>query len=453
VKNLFKKTIKFFASVKLAVLIIAMLAVLISVGTLVEARYDAWTAKNWVYGSVWMHLTLGLLTISLISVIVDRWPWKPKHASFILAHVGIITIIYGSLLTQLFGIDGTIRLTRTSGPAKDIVVQETEINVFRSRDGNDYEKVVSLPVNFLKNPIPDGHPFLIKAKGLHFEILASLPFALPQERVEPSKHAQSGAALRFQLTNANVSQIDWMVQRNAFDRVDKQMGPLLLTLGGLWQRSPEINEIRFFKKNNNDLGYMLFQKAQKRPTKTGSLRDGQVIQTGWMNLEFRALRYLPQATQRYDIKEMDRPTPLTSQALRVQYNGSQSYLLLNDYVKVFTDNWVYLIAFQNKRVPLDFDISLSKFQKTDYPGTSRAMSYKSEVKYEGDKSALISMNEPLKYKGFYLYQASFEESPSGGAIASILSVNRDPGRVWKYLGSLMMTLGIILMFYFRKRAS
>ncbi len=79
------------------------------------------------------------------------------------------------------------------------------------------------------------------------------------------------------------------------------------------------------------------------------------------------------------------------------------------------------------------------------------MAYESEVQYDEQK-ALISMNEPLKYKGFYIYQASFEQSPTGAATASILSVNRDPGRIWKYLGSLVMCLGIVMLFYFKKRA-
>lgn len=63
------------------------------------------------------------------------------------------------------------------------------------------------------------------------------------------------------------------------------------------------------------------------------------------------------------------------------------------------------------------------------------------------------MNEPLKHAGFTFYQASFQDDENTGKpIASILSVNQDPGRWWKYMGSLVMTIGTILLFYFRKRA-
>ena len=83
--------------------------------------------------------------------------------------------------------------------------------------------------------------------------------------------------------------------------------------------------------------------------------------------------------------------------------------------------------------------------------SNRAASYESEVLVEGtDKQVKISMNEPLVHKRYTFYQASFQEDPQGRATASILSVNYDPGRWLKYLGSALIVLGAIIMFYFRR---
>ncbi|CAE80608.1 cytochrome c biogenesis protein ResB [Bdellovibrio bacteriovorus] len=445
-----RSVLRFFASLKLAVVIIASLALLISVGTFVEARFDAWTAKQLVYNSVWMYGALGLLVTSLVAVIADRWPWQPRHAAFIFAHVGIIMIIFGALLTQTYGVDGIIRLTRTAEAVNEVQLQDTQLTVYRSRTGDGYDKVYSEDVNFLKNPITAKEPFLIKAKGLHFELLESIPYGLAQTRIEASPAAQSGSAVRFQLANANVSEIDWLIQRNAFERAEKQIGPVLLTMGGLWERRPEINEIRLYQNEDQQLSYALYSKNSQNPYKKGTLAEGDRIQTAWMGLELRTLQFLIKAVQKYEVRSMDRPTPATRASLKVRYNGQESFLVLNDYIKVFTDDWVYLIAYHNKKIPLGFDIALRNFKKTDYPGTMRAMAYESEVQF-ADQRATISMNEPLKHQGYYIYQASFEESPNGGVTASILSVNRDPGRVWKYLGSLVMCVGILLLFYFRYR--
>nr|BFD66016.1 hypothetical protein HAGR004_10380 [Bdellovibrio sp. HAGR004] len=388
---MFRSVLKFFASLQLAVVIIAMLAVLISVGTLVEARYDAWTAKNLVYNSVWMYLTLGLLTLSLVAVMVDRWPWKPHHAAFIFAHVGIIIILYGSVLTQFFGIDGTIRLPRSGEPVREVTLQDTELIVYRSRNGDSYEQVFREDVNFLKKPITPQHPYLIKAKGLSFELLESIDYGQAQIKVEESPNLQSGAAIRYQLSNANVSEVDWLIQRNLFERAEKQVGPVLITMGGLWERTPEINEIRLFQKQDTTLHYALYNRESSNPFKKGQLQEGQTLATGWMGLELKALRYFPKAQQKYEVKALERPTPNTRPAVRVRHNGQESYLILNDYVKVFTDEWVYLVAYTNKRVPLGFDISLANFKKSDYPGTMRAMAYQSEVHYGENEKALIDL--------------------------------------------------------------
>jgi cytochrome c biogenesis protein ResB len=63
------------------------------------------------------------------------------------------------------------------------------------------------------------------------------------------------------------------------------------------------------------------------------------------------------------------------------------------------------------------------------------------------------MNEPLKHGGYTLYQASFQQGPTGEPIASILSVNYDPGRWIKYLGSLIICLGVIWLFYQKRRTA
>ena len=85
-----------------------------------------------------------------------------------------------------------------------------------------------------------------------------------------------------------------------------------------------------------------------------------------------------------------------------------------------------------------------------YQGTMRAASYASDVQIPNVLEAHISMNNPLKHGGYTFYQASFQENDMGQATTSILSVNYDPGRWIKYLGSLLIVLGSILMFYFKQ---
>ncbi|WP_413584437.1 cytochrome c biogenesis protein ResB [Bdellovibrio sp. HCB274] len=447
----FKKLVRFFSSLQLAVITLLLLSILICIGTIVESRYDATAAKVFVYGSVWMNLTMGMLVISLIAVIASRWPWQKKHAAFIFAHIGVIMIIVGAVITQRKGIDGTIRLLPGEKNSA-VTVSETELILYRSKDGANYDIVHSEPVEFLKNPIKSDRPFLIKTKDAEIEIAESVPYALPKQNVQNSLIAQSGAGLRFQMTNNRIQTIEWLVQRNVFEKINYDMGPVLLSMGGLWDRNLRRHEIRLVPKEKG-AQYAFYRENEKDPAIKGDIAEGEKVTTPWMGLEFRMLRYFPKAEVKWDLEKLDHPTPQSVAALKVRQGGYENWLFLNDYLKIFTDKHVYLLSYRNRQVDLGFPLELKEFRKSQYPGSTKAMAYESSVSYGDGKEVLISMNEPLQHEGFSIYQAGFDQLPNSSQFVSILSVNKDPGRVLKYLGSLIMSIGILLLFYFRKQYS
>jgi hypothetical protein len=194
---------------------------------------------------------------------------------------------------------------------------------------------------------------------------------------------------------------------------------------------------------------VVFQKDQPKPLKKGFLKEGEAFDPGFkMALQFRLLRYLPSALEDWDLKPSERPTPLTTSAIKIRFDGKEHWVLLNDMTKLFTNNAVYLLTYGNRRVDIGFKLDLVNFQVNRYQGTMRAMAYESVVKIPDGAQHTISMNEPLKYKGLTIYQASFQEE-EGRPVASIFSVNQDPGRFLKYLGSLIISCGIVLLMWFK----
>ena len=111
---------------------------------------------------------------------------------------------------------------------------------------------------------------------------------------------------------------------------------------------------------------------------------------------------------------------------------------------------MYLVSYTNDQIGIGFDIKLNNFEVERYPGSMRAASYKSEIHVEGKKH-LISMNEPFKKNGLTFYQASFQENEEGVPQVSILSVNYDPGRMIKYLGAILLSIGTVMLFYKRNK--
>lgn len=115
------------------------------------------------------------------------------------------------------------------------------------------------------------------------------------------------------------------------------------------------------------------------------------------------------------------------------------------------------MSYQNRRIDLGFDLKLKQFEVQRYQGTMKAMEYASQVEAVNTANSLIvektiSMNEPLKFMGYTIYQASFQEDEqTGEPVASVFSINQDPGRPIKYAGSLVFSLGIVWLFYQRRK--
>ncbi|MCR9204909.1 MAG: cytochrome c biogenesis protein ResB [Halobacteriovoraceae bacterium] len=126
-------------------------------------------------------------------------------------------------------------------------------------------------------------------------------------------------------------------------------------------------------------------------------------------------------------------------------NESPMQLLINGRKAVF-----YL---QKESLTLPFELVLTRFKMDKDPGTSRAASYESFVRLfseDGPSNHHIYMNNPLKFQGFTFYQASYQEDRQGN-YSSTLSVNVDPGRPFKYGGSLMLIFGSMWHYWLNYR--
>lgn len=109
------------------------------------------------------------------------------------------------------------------------------------------------------------------------------------------------------------------------------------------------------------------------------------------------------------------------------------------------------IEYRPDRYTLPFTIKLLDFRKIDYPGTQMASGFESDVELSDSKRGLmlvrtIKMNQPLKYRGFSLYQSSFVP---GEVQTTVLSVRNDPGTPFVYAGFLIVIGGVVSMFILR----
>ncbi len=110
------------------------------------------------------------------------------------------------------------------------------------------------------------------------------------------------------------------------------------------------------------------------------------------------------------------------------------------------------VSYGFAQASLPFSVKLLDFRRTTYPGTQIASSFESDVELSDPERGLIlmrtiRMNQPLRYRGFHLYQASFI---SGPIETTVLAVRSDPGTPVVYAGCLIIMVGLITMFLQKK---
>lgn len=125
----------------------------------------------------------------------------------------------------------------------------------------------------------------------------------------------------------------------------------------------------------------------------------------------------------------------------------------NPEVKSGAQSYYFSLGRQQRELP--FQVELLEFKREMHPGTAMAKAYSSHVRIIDGASrweSLISMNEPLRYKGYTFFQSSFLQSDTGEV--SVLSVVWNAGRAFPYIAGITMCLGLILHLFlgFRRRA-
>ncbi|MEP7072341.1 MAG: hypothetical protein ABI839_08130, partial [Verrucomicrobiota bacterium] len=123
---------QFFSSVKLAVVLLAVLIIASIAGTIYESSFDAKVARAYVYGAPWFNLWLLLLATNLTVSALSRWPWRRHHVAFLITHLGIITLLAGSLVGRTFGVEGTMTLFKHEPPSSRLLVEEHQLRVHDS---------------------------------------------------------------------------------------------------------------------------------------------------------------------------------------------------------------------------------------------------------------------------------------------------------------------------------
>lgn len=131
------RLIKTLGSLPVAVFLISAFAGILITSTVMESVHGTPFAQEHFYEAVWFRVFLAGVWINIFCATLSRRPFKKRHTGFIVTHIGILTLLIGTLLTLLFGREG--QLTLLEGERWDRLQQKSSDLLASPQQGPAYQ--------------------------------------------------------------------------------------------------------------------------------------------------------------------------------------------------------------------------------------------------------------------------------------------------------------------------
>ena len=214
----------------------------------------------------------------------------------------------------------------------------------------------------------------------------------------------------------------------------------------------------------------------EREITSGSVREGESFAPGWADWQVTPTRILPRSTQKLEIAPVKPDAPEAEGAvpgIRVRKRshdgtvGEPVWIRSGRSEEVrsrpvsMPDDHAVRVGFGLRTHRLPFSVELVKFEVPRDEGTNTPANFISTVRFtdlmSGQSKELVSkMNHPASYPGGWwrtmtglTYKFSQASWNPQNLKETTLQVLYDPGWLFKWIGSLMISIGIALLFYFK----
>ncbi len=169
-----------------------------------------------------------------------------------------------------------------------------------------------------------------------------------------------------------------------------------------------------------------------------------------LGYQFEVAAYYPRAKVQQHIT--NRSDEVHAEAIhligREDGQTADAWLKFRDTAQLALAKGPVVVEYRPAQRELPVTVKLLDFRKIDYPGTQMAAGFESDVELSDGERGItlmrkISMNNPLRYRGYSFFQSSYIP---GSPETTILSVRSDPGTPLVYAGFIIVILGVVSMF-------
>ncbi|MCS7033433.1 MAG: hypothetical protein NZ561_05490, partial [Phycisphaerae bacterium] len=474
------------ASLRLAIVVILLLAAYLAVGAWYEARFGGRAARLMVYQSAGFYAVLALLALNVLAAAIVRFPWKRHQSGFLITHLGIEVLLLGCLIDARWGVDG--RLILRPGQRDNLIQLDTEHVAITPPGGEPhsvsiqdvkravYPSVVGFVANLLGDATEPKLPAparLACASSLKPELTLSAEQWHPAVRVEtvyqPAADPSATVSERVLTPDDSTFGPSPAVRIRIFGRtpdgvsVDQAAwaapgAPAAFFAGEIRVRFDTDPAFAVPPRGQLVIGQSPLGRWRATMYAGRTLRGAFDLIEGdarpaWMGLTLKVERLLPQAHRTENVHPVSVSAAAVDSAvaalrLAVEQGGARQtlWLLRGDRPRrLDTPSGPIELSYGFDAAELPFEIELieATAAEGESPPRARVVADRGGIVRE----SWISPNFPVEVAGRRIYLTAVEQDD--GPVA-FLAVRHDPGWFLKYFGSGLIVLGTVLMFAIRR---
>ncbi|EIN4862360.1 cytochrome c biogenesis protein CcsA [Campylobacter jejuni] len=487
-----KNIIKSIGDLRVSVVLFLLFALFCALATFIESAYGTPTAWAMVYDTFWFEYIQLLLGINLLCGKFRYKMFGLKKLPLMIFHISFLFILVGSAMTRYAGFEGILPI-REHTQNSLIESSKTSLRISAIKDGERYSAVND---RYIGN-LPFANSFKLKlnlgddqAVLKYKDLILNAHYTYKENNnSDPllvlmlSQKGSQGVDVKFEKGEVkNIEGVNFAFMNDnvkaPFVKIDENLTlsssenlhflsmldgqNLDLKIGekanAKERRLYEINDISFVVKAAS-LHAQEALEGSNRPQdesfwlwfKSAWLEVGRTMLISTFGEPQNWKNSLLLHFKDFALSNENKNLELTgSNALKLElsYKNENKEFYIFEYNKpimIELADQKFFISWALSYEQLPFDIYLRDFVLDRYPGSMSPASYASEITVKNNNENFdyrIFMNNVLDYDGYRFYQSSYDQDEKG----TVLSVNKDPGKIPTYIGYFLLCLGMFMNF-------
>jgi cytochrome c-type biogenesis protein CcsB len=445
------KLLKTIFSMEIMTIFLIFMALSCSIATFIENDFGPLGSKAFVYGQIWFEFVMAILILGIIFHIIWFKMYTKKKFFIFMIHIALVSIFIGAAMTRYMGYEAV--MTIHEGSMENRIYSSDEYIQVKIDNQAIYDKKVMMTQlsqsSFNYETVIDNKPLQIKFNRF---IQNAVEKIVPDENKKPMMNILVSESIGTNSIDLeNQKSIESKFITFSLNKKIESNKPMV--------NFETLNKDFFISSNielalySNDLNKEQIINANTK-IKIDTNKIYKIGQTQFKISDAQLSAEVKIVSE--DNHKIPKEQQLNAIILDLIYDNKTTEIPL--YGKGGSSHGISKkLTIQDKQIELTwgskefilpFAILLDDFKLERYPGSNAPSSYSSKVKvYDKDLNNsfeyTIFMNNVLDYKGFRFFQSSYKQDES----ATILSVNKDPGKIPTYIGYFLLFTGLILTFF------